>query len=631
MSSPKELLHQIANPNLSIDQRAQLRCRLARQLEQAWNFEAAREAMGELWQRVGERPVLEGLDEQTRAQVLLRSGALTGWIGSTRQIEGAQETAKDYLTESITIFESFGLLEKLSEAQIELAYCYWREGAFDEARVMLQEALSRQCDLDNEIRSLGVLRSAIVDQSAKRLHDALYVLNDATALFERITNDVLKGKFHHEFGNVLKDLGAAEQRQDYLDRALIEFAAASFYFEQAGLSRHQACVENNLGLLLGTIGRFSEAHEHLDRAQVLFTRLKDDVHLAQSDDTRARVMLAEGRIVEAEKTARRALRTLEQGDEHSLLAETLITHGVALACLDHHEQARAALERAVDVAQRAGDPENAGLAAITLVEQLSWRLSNKELCATIERAGMLLEKARDLGVVWRLEKAGRQALFYTNAYPARPDWSTFILKEVQQRNEGRYLELALEDSDGSVTKAADLLGLPSHSSLQKKLNRRHKDLLKVRRPITPRRRSIIPKRDTSRVPSQEAERKTRKVRILHVEDNQVVADAVKETLEFEGWEVETCADGAAALKKILSHAHYDLLLLDYDLPGVSGIELVHRARGVAHRQNTPVIVLSAALGEAAAREAGANKFLHKPEDIRSLVETISGLLSSGED
>ena len=105
-----------------------------------------------------------------------------------------------------------------------------------------------------------------------------------------------------------------------------------------------------------------------------------------------------------------------------------------------------------------------------------------------------------------------------------------------------------------------------------------------------------------------------------------MADAVKESLELEGWEVETCADGAAALQKILETTTYDVLLLDYDLPGVSGIELVRRARSVAHRKDTPIIVLSVALGEAAAREAGANKFLHKPEDIRGLVETIKELV-----
>jgi len=56
---------------------------------------------------------------------------LTGWIGSARQISGAQETAKNLISESIAIFEALRENSRAAEAQIDLAYCYWREGSFD--------------------------------------------------------------------------------------------------------------------------------------------------------------------------------------------------------------------------------------------------------------------------------------------------------------------------------------------------------------------------------------------------------------------------------------------------------------------------------------------------------------------
>src|SRR5258706_16386782 len=149
----------------------------------------------------------------------------------------------------------------------------------------------------------------------------------------------------------------------------MEYRAASFHFEQAGHERYHVCVENNLGFLFSTLGRFEDAHEHLDRAQVLMTRLKDNVHLGQVDETRARVLLAEGRTVEAEKTARAAVRRLEKGDELSLLAEALTTHGIALARLEHSDQARVALERSIDVAERAGDFESAEVSALAIIEE----------------------------------------------------------------------------------------------------------------------------------------------------------------------------------------------------------------------------------------------------------------------
>jgi hypothetical protein len=83
-----QLLHRIADLTIPEDERARLRCQLAKELEDVGNYEAAREVMGELWPRFGERPVLDDLDEVTAAEVLLRAGVLTGWIGSVRQIKG---------------------------------------------------------------------------------------------------------------------------------------------------------------------------------------------------------------------------------------------------------------------------------------------------------------------------------------------------------------------------------------------------------------------------------------------------------------------------------------------------------------------------------------------------------------
>jgi CheY-like chemotaxis protein len=102
----------------------------------------------------------------------------------------------------------------------------------------------------------------------------------------------------------------------------------------------------------------------------------------------------------------------------------------------------------------------------------------------------------------------------------------------------------------------------------------------------------------------------------------------KEMLETQGWQVETCPDGNAALEKISGETNYELLLIDYDLPGVNGLELVRRARSLAHRTHTPIVILSATPVQAEAREAGADAFLRKPQDVGAIVETISRLVGS---
>ena len=631
MNSTKGLLHQINDPHLSLDQRAQLRCQIARQLEQSWNFEAAREAMGELWQGIGQRPALEGLDEQTKGEVLLRDGALSGWIGSTRQIEGAQETAKDLITESLTIFESVGANAKVSEAQIELAFCIWRQGRFDDARVLLQEALARPNDLDYEIRALGFLRRGMVEASDNRFHDALRIYEESAGLFEGLNSDALKGKFHNQFGFVLRNLFGSDERREYLDCALIEYAAASFYFEQAKLSRHQACVENNLGFLFGTIGNFVEAHEHLDRAQAIFTSLRDSVHLAQVDDARARVLLAQGRLTEAAKVVRSAVEILKSGGEQSLLAEALTTQGTVQAHLQNYEQAQSTLEHAIEIAEEAGDLSGAGRISLTLVEELRDYVSKDELFLAISRARGLLKNTQDRATLRRFAHCACEVLSLIVAHPVHPDWAKFSWKDVMRRYEAHFIELALQDAGGSVTQAAHLLGFKHHQSLSTLLQKRHQNLLPARSAIVPRKRRLIGGAgvEQGRIEPVKHSR-TRTIRILLVEDNEVVADAVTETLEMQGWAVETCSDGRVALDKIASEAHYDLLLMDYDLPGVNGIELVHRARKLAHRSRTPIIVLSATPVGATALKAGADEFLQKPQGVSSLVETIAVLLGGSE-
>ncbi|HEX8131035.1 MAG TPA: response regulator [Pyrinomonadaceae bacterium] len=114
--------------------------------------------------------------------------------------------------------------------------------------------------------------------------------------------------------------------------------------------------------------------------------------------------------------------------------------------------------------------------------------------------------------------------------------------------------------------------------------------------------------------------------ILYVEDDELLRLTVQDTLEFEGWRVELCGDGLAALARIESTQHYDLLLLDNELPGVSGLELLRHARMLPYRQETPVIIISATDCEREARRAGADAFLKKPDDIDQLVSTITRLM-----
>ncbi len=576
--------------------------------------------MGELWPQVGERPVLQEMDDSTAGEVLLRVGVLTGWLGSVKQIEGANEAAKNLIIESATVFEKLGDRRKIAEAQMELGPCYWREGAVDDARVWLKEALDRVPDDARELKALILSRLAAVERAAKRLNDAYQLLAVAASLVNAGDNNSLKGKFYNQFATVLENIGRAENNKDYIDRALIEYAAASYYFELAGHTRYQACVENNLGFLFGTIEKFTEAHEHLDRAQALFTSLKDNAHLAGVDETRAKVLLAEGRVSEAEKLVRTAVQILEKGGQQSLLAEALTTHGLVLARLGRQKVARLTLQRAVEVAQNAGDTESAGLASLTILEELAEHLPSQDLSATYDRAAEFLSNSDNRESKDRLLASSRRVLFLVSSLPSPPTWKGFNFIEAVRRYEARIIERALRDAGGGVTRAAHLLGI-ERRSLDAMLRRgRHRALASLRTPVEPRRHSLM-FRDEVDCPD------TRAVSVLHVEDDTLVADAVNMTLSSEGWSVETCVNGAAALERLQSGARYDVLIFDNRLPDTDGLELIRRTRALAHRQQTPIIMLSADEVKMQARRAGTNAFLRKPEDVSVIAETIARLLA----
>jgi tetratricopeptide (TPR) repeat protein len=473
--------------------RVLLRCSVAADLIHTGQYEAAREALGELWRGVGECPNVEGLDERTIAEVLLRVGALSGWIGASRQESGTQEAAKDLMSESAALFERLGEVARAAAARSDLALCYWREGAYDEARVLLTQAFDESAGADAEQRAKVLLRWVTVECAAGRYHDAHTILRDYAHIFDEQVSHAFRGSFHSHLAVTLKQLGATERRPDYLDRAIIEYTAAIHHYEQARHERYVANNENNLANLLRKMGHYREAHEHLDRAGMILVRLKDAGLLTYVDETRARVLIAEKQYGEAGRVIARAVQTLEQGGAAGLLADALTTQGIVWARLGDNERSIDVLRRAVKVAEESGALPNAGLAALTLIEEHGTRrvFSQKELYELYRHADELLKGSQDPEVMERLRACARVVL--RRLAGVQFGEKNFTLFSAVHELEAKLIEKALEDAGGSVTRAARLLGI-RHQSFITMLNTRHKKLLTKRKPREKRKRSIIKKR-----------------------------------------------------------------------------------------------------------------------------------------
>ena len=160
--------------------------------------------------------------------------------------------------------------------------------------------------------------------------------------------------------------------------------------------------------------------------------------------------IAEKKYAEAEKAARSAVRTLENTDRPSLLAEALKRHGISLARLGSYGSALTAFRRAIDLCQEIDSLNRAADISLTLYQELGEQLAIKGAKCT----------------------SGKPF-----------DEEVFSL-------ESELIKHALEDAQGRVTSAARILGM-SYQRLTHKLETEHRDLLRDRTPVQRRARKLI--------------------------------------------------------------------------------------------------------------------------------------------
>ncbi|MEM6610749.1 MAG: response regulator transcription factor [Cyanobacteria bacterium P01_C01_bin.72] len=121
------------------------------------------------------------------------------------------------------------------------------------------------------------------------------------------------------------------------------------------------------------------------------------------------------------------------------------------------------------------------------------------------------------------------------------------------------------------------------------------------------------------------------VKILVVEDEIEIAKAVETELDYEGYEVTLAHDGLTGLT-IARQSEFDLILLDWMLPGITGLEICRRLRQTAN--SIPIIFLTAqdTIGDRVnGLDAGANDYLIKPFSIEELLARVRSTLRRYQD
>lgn len=247
------------------------RCEKAQKLIDAGEYESAAAALGDLWKGVGKTPYIIYLSALEKAEVLLIAGSLTGWLGSVKQIENSQEKAKDLISEAASIFETAQIFDKWAEARSDLAVCYWREGSFDEARIILQDALEKVSPQNYSLRGQMILRQVNVEISAHQYQFARLLLEKSAEIIQLHGTDLLRGKLYFHQALVLRRLAEEENKPEYLDKAVENYKKESSFqeakkcFEEAANSAQAVGDTEDAGAALLTL--IEELRERLSDAE----------------------------------------------------------------------------------------------------------------------------------------------------------------------------------------------------------------------------------------------------------------------------------------------------------------------------------------------------------------------------
>ncbi|MFY9558204.1 MAG: response regulator transcription factor [Blastocatellia bacterium] len=120
--------------------------------------------------------------------------------------------------------------------------------------------------------------------------------------------------------------------------------------------------------------------------------------------------------------------------------------------------------------------------------------------------------------------------------------------------------------------------------------------------------------------------------VLIVEDDEDIADSIRYNLEREGFRVRIATTGEDALSLVLDRSP-NLILLDLNLPHMSGFELCRRLRAEASSARVPILMLTARTEEAdkvLGLNLGADDYITKPFSMRELVARVNAALRRSE-
>jgi tetratricopeptide (TPR) repeat protein len=346
-------------------------------LERTGRYEDALAHFGDGWEQENYRPSTEGLELQASAEVMLRFGALIGFQGFRRDVTGAQERSKDLLTAAREMFVELECSEKIAECENYIALAYWRKGEHVEAATWVESALAHPLPENSDPRLYSILTRSLILLSEKRDHENIDLCLDVEDRFRRFADPFLNGSLCANLGVSYRNLRKGSDAMKY-------FTLARAFHERSGHKTYLAIVENNLALLHNAEGRFAAAHESADSAIRLYRLVKDKVREASSLDSKAQILLTEGRLHDAIDAAERSIKALRKNEGSAYLAESIFTKSRILIAMQDVPAAILEINEAINITRLHNSERAARELAAEFAAELKIASSPQSSAARVE-------------------------------------------------------------------------------------------------------------------------------------------------------------------------------------------------------------------------------------------------------
>ena len=312
--------------------------------ERCGKYDEALAELGDIWDDTTKFPDVEEYESRTAAEIILRCGALIGFLGHNKQIPNSQEKSKNLLTEARNRFLDIYNVEKIAECENYLALAYWRTGELVEAETWIEESLTHNLSDSTHIRLYSYLTKSLIFLSSGKYEEVIKISTKLESNFQKYGDAFLNGSLCMNSGLALKNLGNKTE-------ALKKLEQAKYYHQNAKHQIYLGIDENNLAQLLKLECRFTEAHEAIDNATKIFKRIKDRTREGFSLDTKAQIYFAEGKYKEALKTSEKAIAILNRSENKAYLVESYMTKAKTLVYLEDISIAILSLFDAVNIAR----------------------------------------------------------------------------------------------------------------------------------------------------------------------------------------------------------------------------------------------------------------------------------------